>query len=503
MAEISKVRFNETDYDIKSIVDITLSTAGTPADAGAIHAVINQIGEKTVNLCTVPTGRYYHQSGEIVPSTDKWVSASAPVPCEPNQAYVFSAFDNGVTTTSKLYAIWFDSSKNTIKTDSINRAGTTIHYSWTSPENAAYMYISVYNSTAISADTKLQITKGSTNPTSYSAPYSGLDSTARSGIEALNNELETVNSISLQRFGTTINTAYATANNITSLLDLEKNYIYACHANLTISDIPTGLLGKPFTFIYAASLSSQNYASCFAVGRDSVYAAILYTGETSIVWTLLNDGSDRTMSLRWGKTGSIVLLGDSIVQGVGSSDYSSTGDTIATIDGTEYKRNVGVNSWGAKFKAHIESDYYGLSVVNNGLPGQGIPLITNNIDALVPGGAIAAIVCAGVNNRNAGASTIQGYYEALFDALKTKGVDIFALSPIDTNGATGNTSLALINIALERACKTKGVNYFNLYGAFNAVTSANTKGDYYNGTLHPNDKGYKTMYGIICNLLNL
>ncbi len=36
MAEISKVRFNGTDYDIKSITDTSLSEAGTPADAESV-----------------------------------------------------------------------------------------------------------------------------------------------------------------------------------------------------------------------------------------------------------------------------------------------------------------------------------------------------------------------------------------------------------------------------------------------------------------------------------
>jgi lysophospholipase L1-like esterase len=309
-------------------------------------------------------------------------------------------------------------------------------------------------------------------------------------------------SMALKEYGSNITAAVVSSMGYSALIDFPVGYAYAITPSVSLPDVPQKLKGASFTFISVPSKSSRtDYTVYLAVGRDALYYGLRYANDTAIRWTEASN-SDATLSLRWGTTAEIVLLGDSIVQGVGSSDYSSTGEVIATIDGTEYKRNVGNKSWGARFKEYIESSYYGLTVINNGLAGQGIQVINENIDSLVGTDTKVAIVCAGVNNRTSSASTIQNYYEQLFASLQSKDIKVLALSPIDVNGATFNTSMALVNTALERACLNYGVPYFNLYGEYNAVLNANTKADYYNDTLHPNDKGYATMFGLICKLLN-
>ena len=404
----------EINEKLGKIVDLdtTLTHEGEAADAKATGDALNQIKdeladitEPTANVCTSNVGRYYvaDVTGEIKESSETFVGMQSYVPCEPNTSYVFSCFGSETATTSRLFVAWYTDEKTFISRVYINRAGTTFHYVFTSPENAAYMAMCVYNTSGISVNAKLQITKGSVNPTEYTKPYKIVD--ARELVEELESKV-------------------------------------------------------------------------------------------------IEYHTDKTLSVRWGTNAEIVLLGDSIIQGVGSSDYSATGETIVTIDGIAYKRNTGIKSWAAKFKSKLESEYYGLTVVNNGLPGQGIQVITENLDSLVTTNTKYAIVCAGINNRNSGASTIQAYYENLFHALKAKNINIFALSPIDVNNAAYKSSPALINTALERACVTCDVPYYNLYGAYNAVLYANTKAEYYNDTLHPNDKGYATMYGIICQLLN-
>ena len=45
MAEIAKVRFLGTEYNIKSITDTSLSEAGTPADAAAVRGEVNKLIE--------------------------------------------------------------------------------------------------------------------------------------------------------------------------------------------------------------------------------------------------------------------------------------------------------------------------------------------------------------------------------------------------------------------------------------------------------------------------
>ena len=400
----------ETVMDEKGfVIDSTLSVPGAAADAAATGDRLSDISEPTVNLCNVPTGRWYARSadGEILESSENYVGMHATVPCKASQSYGVAFFETGASSTSRVYVTWYDSAGGMISSQSQNRAGVNFGYVFTSPENAASVHVSAYNSNGINESAKIEIVEGDSFATEYTPPYTAYDAVAR------------------------------------------------------------------------ASGATAEAAS----GAVSVYM-------------------HSTADIRWrSASAEIALLGDSIVQGVGSSDYAATGDTIATIGGTTYKRNVGVKAWAAQFKTYVEGSYYGLTVVNNGLPGQGISEITDNLDSLVSANTVCAIVCVGVNNRSSGATTIMNYYVDLFNALKAKGIPVLALSPIDVNGASGSTSMGLINTALERACVTCGVPYFNLYGKFNTLLRTNTKADYYNDTLHPNDKGHGALFGMICELL--
>ena len=498
----------------EQVTDTTLTLPGVPADAEVtgnnieelkedLNAELNQLRSATANLCNVSTGRFYiDASGNIGPSpTENYVGMSEAIPATAEENYILSFFGLTVSTTSKMYWAFYASDGTIVGSrQSVNRAGTNVHYTVTVPEGASKLCACMYNSSGINADAGIMISQGSSNPTEYIPPYTGMDKEARAAINALDGEM------SIKRKGL-LSKATVTAEGWTNLIDLPDEYAYGIGAGITIDGKPPKLASASFTLMKFKVRNTVDYGVYLAVGRGVAYYALVYTSDTTPKWVEIGNPEkgedDHTLGLRWGTTAQIVLLGDSIVQGVGSSDYSATGDTIVTIDGTEFKRNVGVKSWGAQFKEKVESDYYGLTVVNNGLPGKGIHVITANLDSLVTSSTKYAIVCAGVNNRNSGATTIQDYYIALFEALQTKGINVLCLSPIDKNGATGNTSLAMINTACERACNTCGVPYYNLYGEYNAVLNANTKADYYNDQLHPNDKGYATMFGIICKLLNL
>lgn len=399
------------------IVDSSLTIDGAAADSGRVGEIFGGISETTENICTAQTGRWQAltANGTIIDSSEFYVGMKNYVPCQPGTSYGFSAFNLQTSTTSRMFVTWYDSTGTFISNQYINRAGQNIGYVWQSPDNAAFVHMSVYNGYGISEFANLEIVEGTTAATTYTPPYTANDRVAR----AKANEIDEVRE---------------------ELADFE------------------------------ATVSAQ-----------------------------LTD----TNSVRWRSSAAdIVLLGDSIVQGVGSSDYSATGENIATIGGTTFKRNVGTKSWGARFKAYVESYYYGLTVINNGLSGQGINVITENLAALVPEGTKYAVVCVGVNNRSYSATTILNNYRALLTALINRNVEVLAVSAIDVNGATFQTSMGLMNTALEKACQELGVKYFNLYGRFNQIISTENKADFYSDTLHPNDKGYAAIFGAIRDLLN-
>jgi hypothetical protein len=258
----------------------------------------------------------------------------------------------------------------------------------------------MFNSSGINDDAGVMISQGSSNPTEYIPPYTGTDKVARTAVNALDEEM------AIKRKGL-IRQNTVTAEGWTNIIDLPDGYAYAISSTITINGKPPKFENASFTLLKFKVCNIVDYGVYLAVSRRVTYYAFVYPTDTTPNWVEISNSEDHTLlELRWGTTAQIVLLGDSIVQGVGSSDYSATGDTIVTIDGTDYKRNTGVKSWGAQFKAKIEDEYYGLTVVNNGLSGKGIHTITENIDSLVTSSTKYAIVCVGVNNRNNGATTI-------------------------------------------------------------------------------------------------
>lgn len=194
---------------------------------------------------------------------------------------------------------------------------------------------------------------------------------------------------------------------------------------------------------------------------------------------------------------NIVLLGDSIVQGVGSSDFSATGADLPT---TRYptKRNVGVKCWGNMLVNMLNADY-DANVVNNGVAQFHIADITVDINLLCPVGTDTAIVMVGTNNRTSSYADVVTWYEGLINAIANNGTKMIAISPLPVNGATDTLGMSKINLIIETLCEKYGIPFISMYSEFLSYIGENglTLSDYFSDTLHPNDAGYNIMYNII------
>lgn len=176
---ISKVTF---DTEIKK--DITRN-----------QSEINKISEKTRNINTVGSGRFYLNDGSIDTSTNTRFGLADFVECEASTKYTASA--TGITPAEvHWYLFFFNASMEQVGTKTVYNATKATE---TSPATAKYMYVYIYHSgdgIAITANSDIQIEKGET-ATKYIKPETATDYIARekadealTNIPAINSKIE-------------------------------------------------------------------------------------------------------------------------------------------------------------------------------------------------------------------------------------------------------------------------------------------------------------------------
>ena len=247
---------------------------------------------------------------------------------------------------------------------------------------------------------------------------------------------------------------------------------------------------------------------------------------------------------------NIILMGDSIVKGVGSADMSQdTGSTSPGLihypdtDGRDQHRNTGVEAWGARFVDYMDKRY-GITVYNNGVGQITLKGMTDNFDYDPDGNTVYAkkglgyltperdgvstvtapdlIICvAGINNRNSSDKTAFGdAVSDYIDKCQTANIPLIMLSPIDmgTYHSTFSTQPAMMNKIIRDVCYEKGVPFYDLYSEFNEMIAAGSSvtdfsgsgyathvATYYEdgGDLHPSSKGHMLIFHCIRKLLHV
>lgn len=210
----------------------------------------------------------------------------------------------------------------------------------------------------------------------------------------------------------------------------------------------------------------------------------------------------------------IKLLGDSITQGCGGSNFLQNGE--AFIDG--YARNPDGFCWANLFKNHMESQY-DCEVLNNGCAGTRIEFILDNYDILTSSDDDITICMIGTNNRNqyftVGPKRNREEYLGEFyrnltelcNRLETERKDFIFMASVPATAARETDTDKLwrifhmsdVNEVYKKAQKEKDFPFVSLYDLFgDYVKNNNIDMDtvMYDG-LHPNDEGYKIMYDII------
>lgn len=267
MAEISKVRFGGVDYDIKSITDITLSEAGTPADAKAVRDRVEGIkGEITDNTGTESlewtVGVFYQIVNNFVdintPSSGANWRASVT---QASEGDVFYVYTKGGTVNPAW--IFIDANGGVLaKASGFLQAGVVI----TAPANTAYLIL----------NDKLKTNNS----------YKGVP---------LKNEIaEEFNSINAMLEKCVY--ANGTVSNYSNVLDIPNNTITRIPANTTaeaFSGLPNDFYGRAGSIVRLSSYADaeEDGYACFILYELNTEMYFGFSGGSSVTWIKLKNNN--------------------------------------------------------------------------------------------------------------------------------------------------------------------------------------------------------------------
>lgn len=216
------------------------------------------------------------------------------------------------------------------------------------------------------------------------------------------------------------------------------------------------------------------------------------------------------------KSYTVKLIGDSITQGVGSSDYNASGDVVISSNPAMWSRNVGTKAWAAMFQARVANE--NISVINNGVRGCSTHQILYYWNQLIDGNEDIVIVMLGTNNRttadNATFSyTMRSFYDELQKikyALESNGSDVIFMSAPPASASNESQSgihfhMNDVDDIIAKFAVDNNMEYISIYKKtldYMEETGA-TIDDLLADGLHPNDRLHKLMYGWIIEGLGL
>lgn len=209
------------------------------------------------------------------------------------------------------------------------------------------------------------------------------------------------------------------------------------------------------------------------------------------------------------KTTKIVLGGDSIVHGVGGSNWGQTGEKIITADDRTWNRSPNSYCWAKLFKDYIEANY-NATVINNGCTGTKSWFWETHKEELIPADTDLFVLMVGTNDRNVveGATTkaVQlANYEtnlrSIVDYCHSVGIKVLLCSPIPASTENEEqtdhaASCFELNGVVQRVCASYSMPFVNMYNEvfFYAMDHGMDYDSLLPDGVHPNDELYRIMF---------
>ena len=251
--------------------------------------------------------------------------------------------------------------------------------------------------------------------------------------------------------------------------------------------------GKTYTFnTYTGALENENNFNLFLPSN--------YTKQTALGRQLAN-----------GQVRSVRAFADSILAGIGASDYAGlTWNWLFSLDGTNfYEPNMTGNSAGARLRSSAMS--HGASFVGACIPNQGSMNFFSHLQNSDYGSENYAVVMLGTNDRGSyqASENLSDYiyYANNFISRLSSiyGGNIVVLSSIPVQNETYNYSLASANSALSGLCSSNGWAFASAYDAFEYYRNLEgfSKESCYTDGTHLNNRGQEILWMALQQLLEL
>ena len=320
---------------------------------------------------------------------------------------------------------------------------------------------------------------------------------------------------------TRIDDSYLTANPNVNILTLDSNTFYRVD-NLTNQHydqlgFAPDMRGAGNLYITKPTLRSDAGYSYTLVEYTTGtleytkrFFTFLYGDETlsTVFWKRVADTTlNRNINLaRYNNV--IYLIGDSIVEGYGGSNYnggssSNHSDEEIPNNVKKWYRNTTGTCWANMLKSYIESNYPNTTVINNGIGGLTCAQVDDNFDTLVGTDATMVIISCGTNDRNSSSklSSITNHISNMVNKANRRGLKCVILtnSPLRESAGGKPNNAQTINAFINNSIANTNVNNIQILSNMLSYMELNdlSINDVTNDTLHPNDQGYKIMFNII------
>lgn len=334
----------------------------------------------------------------------------------------------------------------------------------------------------------------------------------------------------LRSYAIMLNNSYFT-NSGTSIIDLSYNKIYAIGNDITdysAIGLPCngyGTLTKFRPFENSSTAGAGFTVYTFTVLRGTAaeqyfaYAVNNQTPET-LQWYRYNTSApNRGIDKLGVENLSIVFIGDSIVEGFGSSDYNggangTSGHQIPNTVKTWY-RNTGARCWTNQMIDYLTSTYNGVTACNNGIGGFTPLNIYDNLETLTlddnGNRANVVVLSIGTNSRNETdkESKIVTPIRNIIKWLKNKGIQPIVLTNTPIIDAEKGNNAETIQSCIVRACNMEQVKCYDLLSRINRYmwehdiplewSADQTK--IMHDKLHPADMMYDIMFNLVKEIL--
>lgn len=329
-------------------------------------------------------------------------------------------------------------------------------------------------------------------------------------------------------FETNINDSYMNNNPNTTILTLPYNRFYRVSKMTSDNNKKFGFTPemnvagnlyklRPYASGYTSYSFTQLIFICGTYNRLAIYSTLLSGNEKTIddvSWIKLNDNMNLSLTKLAEQKNVIYLIGDSIVEGFGGSNYN--GGSVTNHSDEEipnsvktWYRNTDGTCWANSLKKYVEFNYPNTTVINNGIGGFTVPQLYSNFDTLVGDDATAVIVGIGINNRNTtDKKTVitDGIVNIIWKALR-RGLKCVILTPtlIKVGDSVDKNNDATVNAYVRNAIALGNAHFIDVHSELLAYMNLNniSLNSIMSNDLHPNDRGYELIYNIILKNLGL